>query len=171
MSGTCSLLLPFGDPWPSCLLPSHFQWIFRVNSFRIDWFDLLAVQGALKSLLQHHTLKASVLWCSAFIIVQLLHLYMTTRKTIAWIRWTFVSKVMSLLFNILYRFVMPSLPRGKCLLVSLLQSPSAKSPHFLLACWILVSWDWTPAALQWKLDPWTSRDVQKPLFLLSLKRK
>ena len=87
-------------------------------SFRTDWFDLLAVQGILKSLLQHHSTKASILWCSAFFIVQLLHLYMTTGKTIALTIWTFVSKAMSLLFNTLSRFVMASLPRSKHLLIS-----------------------------------------------------
>ena len=74
-------------------------------SFRIDWLDLLAVQGTLKSLLQHHSSKASILWCSAFFMVQLSHPYMTTRKTIALTRWTFIGKVMSLLFNTLSRFV------------------------------------------------------------------
>ena len=94
-------------------------------SFRIDWFDLLAVQGTLKSLLQHRNSKASVLRCSAFFIVQLSHLYMTTGKTIALARWTFVGKVMSLLFNMLSRLVITFLPRRNCLLISCLQSPSA----------------------------------------------
>ena len=87
-------------------------------SFGIDWFDLLAVQGTLKSLLQHHSSKASVLWCSAFFMVQLSHLYMTTGKTIALTRLTFVSKVMSLLFNTLSRFVIAFLQRSKHLLIS-----------------------------------------------------
>ena len=82
-------------------------------SFRMDWLDLLAVQGTLKSLLQHHSLKASILWCSAFFIVQFSHPYMTTGKTIALTRWTFVGKVMSLLFNILSRLVITFLPRSK----------------------------------------------------------
>ena len=82
-----------------------FQWIFRSDSFRIDWFDLLAVQGTLKSLVQHQNSKASILWCSAFFMVQLSHPYMTTRKPIALTRWTFVSQVMSLLFNMLSRLV------------------------------------------------------------------
>ena len=82
-------------------------------SFRIDLFDLLAVQGTLKSLLQHHSSKASILWCSAFFMVQLSHPYMTIGKTIALTRWTFVSKVMSLLFNILSRFVIAFLLRSK----------------------------------------------------------
>ena len=94
-------------------------------SFRIDWLDLLAVQGILKSLLQHHSSKASVLRCLAFFIVQLSHPYMTTGKTIALTRWTFVGKVMSLLFNMLSRLVMAFLPRSKHLLISWLQSPSA----------------------------------------------
>ena len=87
-------------------------------SFRIGWLDLLAVQGTLKSLLQHHSSKASILWCSAFSIVQLSHPYMTTGKTIALTRQTFVGKVMSLLFNMLSRFVIAFLPRSKCLLIS-----------------------------------------------------
>ena len=91
----------------------------------MDWLDLLAVQGTLKSLLQHHNSKASILQCSAFFIVQLSHPYMTTGKTIALTRWTFVGKVMSLLFKMLSRFVMVFLPRSKRLLISWLQSPSA----------------------------------------------
>ena len=94
-------------------------------SFRMDWFDLLAVQGTLKSLLQHHSSKASILLHSAFFIVQLSHRYMTTGKTIALTRWTFVDKVMSLLFNMLSRLVITFLPRSKRLLISWLQSPSA----------------------------------------------
>jgi len=87
-------------------------------SFRMDWLDLLTVQGTLKSLLQHHSSKASILQCSAFFIVQLSHLYMTTRKTIALTRWTFVGKVMSLLFNMLSRLVITFLSRSKHLLIS-----------------------------------------------------
>ena len=87
--------------------------------------DLLAVQGTLKSLLQHHNSKASIFWCSAFFMAQLPHAYMTTGKTIASTRWTFVSKVMSLLFNTLCRFVIAFLSRSKCLFISWLQSPSA----------------------------------------------
>ena len=94
-------------------------------SFRMDWMDLLAVQGTLKSLLQHQSSKPSILWCSAFFIVQLSHPYMTTGKTIASTRQTFVGKVMSLLFNILSRLVITFLPRSKCLLISWLQSLSA----------------------------------------------
>ena len=94
-------------------------------SFRMDWLDLLAVQGTLKSLLQHHTSKASILPCSALFVVQLSHPYMTTGKTIALIRWTFVDKVIPLLFNMLSRLVIAFLPRSKRLLISWLQSPSA----------------------------------------------
>ena len=94
-------------------------------SFRMDWLDLLAVQGTLKSLLQHHSLKASILRCSAFFTVQLSHAYMTTGKTIALTRRTFVGKVMSLLLNRLSRLVITFLPRSKHLLISWLQSPSA----------------------------------------------
>ena len=94
-------------------------------SFRMDWLALLAVQGTLKSLLQHHSLKASILWHSAFFIVQLSHPYMTTGKTIALTRRTFIDKVMPLLFNMLSGLVITFLPRNKCLLMSWLQSPSA----------------------------------------------
>ena len=94
-------------------------------SFRMDWLDLLAVQGTLKSLLQHHSSKASILWPSAFFTVQLSHPYMTTGKTIALTRWTFVGKVMSLLFNMLSSLVITFLQRSKPLLISWLQSPSA----------------------------------------------
>ena len=96
-----------------------------LSSFRMDWLDLLAVQVTLKSLLQHHNSKTSILWCSAFFTVQFLHPYVTTRKTIALTRWTFVGKVMSLLFNKLLSLVMTFLPRSKCRLISWLQSPSA----------------------------------------------
>ena len=94
-------------------------------SFRMDWLDLLVVQGTLKSLLQHHSSKASILWRTAVFIVQFSHPYMTTGKTIALTRWTFVGKVMSLLFNTLSRLVVTFLPRSKHLLISWLQSPSA----------------------------------------------
>ena len=93
--------------------------------FRMDWLDLLAVQGTLKSLLQHHSSQASILWRSAFFTVRLSHPYMTTGKIIALTRWTFVGKVMSLLFNMLSRLVITFLPRGKSILISWLQSPSA----------------------------------------------
>ena len=108
-------------------------------SIRINQFHLLAFQGILKSLLQHHSSKASVLQCSAFFIVQLAHFYMTTGKTIALTRWTFVGKVMFLLLNIVSRLVITFLPRSKRLLISRLQSPSAvileprkRKPLFLL---------------------------------------
>ena len=94
-------------------------------SFRMGWLDLLVVQGTLKSLLQHHSSKASILWRSAFFTVQLSHPYMTTGKTIVLTRWTFVGKVISLLFNMLSRLVITFLPRSKCLLISWLQSLSA----------------------------------------------
>ena len=113
--------------------PKYWSFSFNISpsneysgliSFRIDQFDLLAVQEALKSLLQHHSSKASVLWLSAFFIVQLSHPYMTTGKTIALTRRTFVGKVMSLLFHMLSRLVIAFLPRSKCLLISLVQAPS-----------------------------------------------
>ena len=110
-------------------------WSFSVNIspsneysgliFRMNWLDLLAVQGTVNSLLQHCRSKASILQCSAFFIVQLSHPYMTTGKTIALTGWTFVGKVMSLLFNMLSRLIIPFLPRSRCLLISWLQSPSA----------------------------------------------
>ena len=114
--------------------PKYWSFSFSINpsneysaliSFRIDWFDLLALQGTLKSLLQHHSPKTSIHQYSAFFMVQLSHLYMTTRKTIALTGWTFVSKVMSLLYNMLSRLVIAFLPRSKRLLISWLQSPSA----------------------------------------------
>ena len=114
--------------------PKYWSFSFRIIpskeipgliSFRMDWLDLLAVQGTLKSLLQHHTSKASILQCSAFFTVQLSHPYMTTGKTIALTRRTFVGKVMSVLLNMLSRLVITFLPRSKCLLISWLQSPSA----------------------------------------------
>ena len=94
-------------------------------SFRMDWLDLLAAQGTLKSILHHHSSKASILRCSAFFTVQLSHPYMTSGRTIALTRWTFVGKVISLLFNMLSRLVIAFLPRSKRLLISWLQSPSA----------------------------------------------
>ena len=94
-------------------------------SFRMDWLDLLAGQGTLKSLLQHHSSKASILWHSAFFIVPISHQYMTTGETVALTRWTFADKVMSLLFNMLSRLVITFLPRNKCLLISWLRSSSA----------------------------------------------
>ena len=116
-----------GIRWPK-------YWSFSISpsngysgliSFRIDWLDLLAVQGTLKSLVQQHSSKPSIIQCSALFIVQLSHPYMTTGKTIALTRQTFVAKVMFLLFNKLSRLVVTFLPRSKCLLISWLQSPSA----------------------------------------------
>ena len=109
------LALPIRWPkyWSFSFLISPSNEYSGLISFRIDWLDLLAVQGILKSLLQHHSLKASILQCSAFFIVQLSHPYMTTGKNIALTRWTFVSKVMSLLFNALSRFVMAFLSRSR----------------------------------------------------------
>ena len=114
--------------------PKYWNFSFNISpsnehsgpiSFRIDWLDLLAVQGTLKSLLQHRSSKISILWCSAFFRVQLSYPYMTTGKTIALTRWTFVDKVMSLFLNMLSRLVITFLPRSKRLLISWLQSPSA----------------------------------------------
>ena len=118
--------------WPKW--PKYWSFSFNISPsneylglifFRMDWLDLLAVQGTLKSLLQHHSSKASVLRCSAFFIVQLSHPYRTTGRSIALTRWTFVGKVMSLLLNMLSRLVITFLPRSKHLLTSWLQSPSA----------------------------------------------
>ena len=112
-----------GVSYSTSVLPMNNQdWSI---SYRMDWLDLFAVQGTLKSLLQHHSSKASILWHSAFFMVQLPHPYMTTGKTIALTRWTFVGKVMSLLFNTLSRLVIAFLPRSKRLLISWLHSPSA----------------------------------------------
>ena len=114
--------------------PKYWSFSFKISpsnehsgliSFRVDWLDLLAVQGTLKSLLQHHSSKASILLRSAFFIVQVSHPYMATGKAIALTSWTFVGKVMSLLFNMLFRLVIAFLPRSKHLLISWLQSPSA----------------------------------------------
>ena len=104
---------------------SHSSEYSGLISFRIDWFDLLVIQGTLKSLLQHHSSKASILWHSVFFMVQVSHPYMATGKTIALTRRTFVGKIMSLLFNMLSRLVIAFLPMSKCLLISWLQSPSA----------------------------------------------
>ena len=110
--------------------------------FRMDWLDLLAVQGTLKSLLQHHSWKASILWCSAFFKVKPSHPYMTTGKTIVLTRWTFVDKVMSLLSNTLSRLIIAFLPRSKHLLISWLQTPSEvilepkKVKSITFHCWV-----------------------------------
>ena len=139
--------------------PEYWSFIFSISpsneysgliSFRMDWLGLLAGQGTLKSLLQHHSSKASILWCSVFFIVQLSHPYLTTGKAITLTRWIFVSKITSLLFNMMSRLVIPLLPRSKHLLISWLQLPSAVilepqeiksdtvsivSPSFALNCW------------------------------------
>ena len=135
---SCPQSLPASESFPMSQLymrwPKYWSFSFSIIpskehpvliSFRMDWWDLFAVQGALKSLLQHHTSKASILRRSAFFTVQLSHPYMTTGKTISLTRWTFVGKVMSLLFNMLSRLVITFLPRSKRLLISWLQSPSA----------------------------------------------
>ena len=111
--------------WSFSFIISPYNEHSGLISFRMDWLDLLAAQGTLKSLLQHHSSKSSILWCSVFFMVQLSHPYMTTGKTIALTRWTFVGKVMSQLFNMLSRLVIIFLPRSKRLLISWLQSPSA----------------------------------------------
>ena len=141
----CHLLLLLPSIFPSirvfsnesvlCIRwPKYWSFSFNISpsnehpglvSFRMDWLDLLAVQGTCKSLLQPHSSKASILWRSAFFIVQLSHPYMTTGKTIALTRWTFAGKVMPLLLNMLSRLVITFLPRSKHLLISWLQSPSA----------------------------------------------
>ena len=153
----------FSDESALCMSwPKYWSFSFNISpssehpgliSFRMDWLNLLAVQGTFKSLLQHHSSKASILQCSAFFTVQLSHPYMTTGKTIALTRWTFVDKVMSLLFNMLSRLVITFLPRSTHLLISWLQLPSAvilepsKSqplfplfPHLFAVKW----WDWMP---------------------------
>ena len=139
----CHLLLPsvfpsiriFSNESVLCIRwPKHWSFSFSISSsneysglisFRMDWLDLLAVQGTLKSLVQHHSSKASILWCSVFFIVQLSHPYTTTGKTIALTRETFVGKVMSLLFKMLSRLIIAFLSRSKRLLISWLQSPFA----------------------------------------------
>ena len=146
--------------WPKC-------WSFSFSistsnehsgliSIRIDWFDLLAVQGTLKNLLQHHSSKASFLWCSAFVIVQHSHPYMTTGKTIALTRQTYVSKVMSLLFNMLSRFVIAFLSRSKHLLISWLQSPSAVTLEPPKIKSVTVSIVFHLFVMKWQIPDWYS---------------
>ena len=121
-SNESALCIRWPEYWSFSISPSNeYSWMI---SFRIDWFDLSAVQGNLKSLLQHHSLKASILQRSAFFMVQLLHLHMTTGKTVVFTIRTFVGKVMSLLYNVLSRFAVAFLPRSKYLLISWQQSPS-----------------------------------------------
>ena len=124
-SNESTLLMRWPNYWSFSFSISPSNEHLGLISFRMNWLDLLAVQGTLKSLLQHHSSKPSILWCSAFFIVQLSHPYMTIGKTIALTRWTFVGKVVSLLFNMLSRLVITFLPRSKRLLISWLQSPSA----------------------------------------------
>ena len=147
---------PLSSPFPPALNPTQHQFFFNESalhmrwpkywsfnfsispskehqgqiSFRMDWLNFLVVQGTLKSLLQHHSSKASILWCSAFFTVQLSHPYMTTGKIITLTRQTFVGKVMSLLLNMLSRLVITFLPRSKRLLISWLQSPSCRFCDF-----------------------------------------
>ena len=151
-SNELALCIRWPKYWSFSISPSNEY--SGLISFRIDCFDLLEVQGTLKSLLQHHSLKASILQCSTFFMVQLSHPYKTTEKTIALTRWTFVSKLMSLLFNILSRFVTAFLPRSKCLLISL--------------CSHHLQWFWSPrkerlllfphlfAMKWWDQKPWSS---------------
>ena len=129
----------------SVQLPKYWSFSFSIKtfneylgliSFRMDWLDLLDVQETLKSLLQHHSSKASILQCSAFFIVQLSHSYMTTGKTIALTRWTFVCKIMSLLFNMLFRLVIAFLPRSKHLLISWLQSHDTSYTCMFHKIWV-----------------------------------
>ena len=124
-SSESTLLMKWPKYWSFSLSISPSSEHPGLVSFRMDWLDLLAVQGTLKSLLQHHSSKASILQHSAFFTVQLSHPYMTPGKTIALTRQTFVGEIMSLLFNMLSRLVITFLPRSKCLLISWLQSPSA----------------------------------------------
>ena len=124
-SNESALLIRWPKYWSLSFSISPSNEYSGLISFRMDWFDLLAVQGTLKSLLQHHSSKASVLWCSAFIIFQLSYPCMTTGKTIALTSWIFTGKVMSLHFNMLSRLVITFLPRSKRLLISWLESSSA----------------------------------------------
>ena len=124
-SNESALLIRWPKDWSFSFSISPSNEYSGLISFSMYWLDLLAVQGTLKSLLQHHSSKASILWHSAFFVVQLSYPYMTTRKTITLTRRTFVGKVMSLLLNMLSRLVITFLPKSKCLLISWLQSPSA----------------------------------------------
>ena len=119
------LLIRWSKYWSFSFSISPSNEYLGLISCRINWFDFHALQRTLKSLLQHHSSKASILQCTAFFVLQLSHPYMTTGKSIALTRWTFVGKVMSLLFNILFRLVIAFLPRNNCLLISWMQSPSA----------------------------------------------
>ena len=141
-SAASALRIRWPKDWNSSFSVSPSNEYSGLISFRMDWLDLLAVQGTLKSLLQQYGSKASVLRHSAFFMVQLSHPYMTTGKTIALIRWTLVGKVMSLLFNTLSRFVIDFLPRSKCLLISWLQllSTVVLKAGFLFL--VALTWEW-----------------------------
>ena len=154
----------FSNESPLCMRwPKYWSFSFSISpsnehpgliSFRMDWLDLLAVQGTFESLLQHHSSKASILQHSAFLTVQLSHPYMTTGKTIALTRWTFVGKVMSLLFNMLIRLVTTFLPRSKRLLISWLQSPSAvilayQAIYSHIRCVFLAQGSWSLRCSLW----------------------
>ena len=138
--------------WTKFQLPHRPSSKWGLISFRMDWLDFFAVQGTLKSLLQHYSSKASILRCSPFFIVQLSHPYMTTGKTIPLYRWTFVDKVMSLLFNMLSRLVIAFLPRSKHLLISWLQSPSAVILGSQNIKSVTVS---VVSPIQWDQMPWS----------------
>ena len=139
--------------WSSSISPSNEY--SGLISCRVDWFDLFAVHGTLKSFLQHQSLKASVLWYSAFFMVQLSHPHMTTEKTIALTRQNFVSKVMSLLFNMLPNFVITFLPRNKHLLILWLQSPSAVILEPKKIKSVTVSIVYPSAMKWWDRMPWS----------------
>ena len=152
LSNESTLLMWWPKYWSFSFSISPFNEHPGLISFRIDWLDLLAVRGTLKSLLQHHSSKASILRCSAFFTVQLSHPYMITGKTIALTRHTFIGKVISLLFNMLSRLVITFLPRSKHLLISWLQSPSAvilEAPKLSLTLFPLLS-----AMKWWGQMPW-----------------
>ena len=157
---SCLQSFPASGSFPESVLhirwPEHWSFSLSISpsneysgliSFRVDWLDLLAVQGTLKSLLQHPSSKASILWHSAFLTVQLSHPHMTTGKTIALTIWTLVSKVMSLRFNMLSKFVLAFLPRSKCPLISWLQSPSSVilEPKKIVGHYL----HWFPIYLPW----------------------
>ena len=140
-SNESALLIRWPRYWSFSFNISPFKEQLELISFRMEWLDLLAVQRTLKSL-QHHSSKASILWCSAFFTVQLSHPYMTTGRTITLTRWTFADKVMSLFYNILSRLVITFLPRSKHLLISWLQSPSAVVFYYLKLIQLVRKTDW-----------------------------
>ena len=174
---SCLQSFPASGSFPVSVLhirwPKYWSFSFSISpsneysgliSFRMDWLDLLAVQGTLKSLFQHHSSKASILWHSAFFIVQLSHPYMTTGKNKALTKWTFVGKVMSLLFNMLSRLVIAFLPRSKRFLISWLQSPSAvilEPPKIVFHCFYCF-----PIYLPWS-EGTRCHDLSKYMFVMS----